>query len=52
LRASHALVSQAIDLLVAAQDMPYTADDDEDENDILQEERTDILRKNGMTLEG
>lgn len=52
LRASYALVSQAIDLLVAAQGLPYSADEDEDENDILQNERTDILRRHGMAVPG
>lgn len=46
------MVLQAINLLVAAQDLPYTADEDENENDILQNERTDILRKHGMAVPG
>ena len=52
LQASFDTVVKAVGLLVQAQDLPYTADDDEDESDILQNERTDILRANGMVLQG
>ena len=43
---------QAVSLLADAQDLPYTADDDEDESAIWQNERTDILRGHGFVLQG
>ena len=44
------MLVQAIGLLVTAQHLPYTGDEDADENDILQNERIELLRKNGMAV--
>lgn len=46
------LVVKAVGLLVAAQELPYSAADDDDESAVLRNERTEILRAHGMTLEG
>lgn len=52
LKASFDTVVQAVGLLAEAQNLPYSADDDEDEGCILRNERTGILRANGIRLQG